>query len=142
MTLYFLPVFQWQFNPKLKNILLRPIYYMSFWRVDILRITTGSDNTNTYSCRATNHSPIFYTIRARFSEDHTILWYIIFRTLMRNAIALAYEYNTSTLFYSDIQRGSINAVHFNGTNHHVLLERKLWIHISCKLLFFVEAKKE
>lgn len=45
------------------------------------------------------------------------------RTLMRNAIALAYEYNTSTLFYSDIQRGSINSVHFNGSDHRVLFER-------------------
>ncbi|XP_041974246.1 low-density lipoprotein receptor-related protein 1 [Aricia agestis] len=45
------------------------------------------------------------------------------KTLMRNAIALAYEYDTTTIFYSDIQRGSINAVHFNGSDHRVLLEQ-------------------
>lgn len=46
------------------------------------------------------------------------------RELMRNAISLAYEYNSSTVFYSDIQRGSINAVHFNGSRHRVLLSRE------------------
>ncbi|CAH1393043.1 unnamed protein product [Nezara viridula] len=44
--------------------------------------------------------------------------------LMRNAIGLAYDYERKTLFYSDIQRGSINAVHFNGTNHRVIIERQ------------------
>lgn len=42
---------------------------------------------------------------------------------MRNAISLAYEYAGSRLFYSDIQRGSINTVHFNGTGHRVLVEQ-------------------
>ncbi|KPJ14346.1 Low-density lipoprotein receptor-related protein 1 [Papilio machaon] len=42
---------------------------------------------------------------------------------MRNVIALAYEYSESRLFYSDIQRGSINTVHFNGSGHEVLLEQ-------------------
>lgn len=46
------------------------------------------------------------------------------RELMRNVIALAYEYSESRLFYSDIQRGSINTVHFNGSGHEVLLERE------------------
>ncbi|XP_045484331.1 low-density lipoprotein receptor-related protein 1B [Pieris rapae] len=45
------------------------------------------------------------------------------KTLMRNAIALAYEYDTQTLLYSDIQRGSINIVHFNGSGHSVLLDK-------------------
>ncbi|CAK1543699.1 unnamed protein product [Leptosia nina] len=45
------------------------------------------------------------------------------KTLMRNAIALAYEYETQTLLYSDIQRGSINSVHFNGSEHRVLLDK-------------------
>lgn len=49
---------------------------------------------------------------------------MIRRELMRNAISLAYEYNSSRLFYSDIQRGSINTVHFNGSGHRVLLERE------------------
>lgn len=43
---------------------------------------------------------------------------------MRNAIALTYEYNSSLLFYSDIQRGTINMVHFNGTQHSVLVDRQ------------------
>ncbi|CAH0717532.1 unnamed protein product, partial [Brenthis ino] len=43
------------------------------------------------------------------------------KTLLRNAIALAYEYSSATLFYSDIQRAAIHAVHFNGSAHRVLL---------------------
>lgn len=39
-------------------------------------------------------------------------------------IALAYEYDSSTVFYSDIQRASLNAVHFNGSDHRVLLPRE------------------
>ncbi|XP_068625234.1 prolow-density lipoprotein receptor-related protein 1 [Battus philenor] len=45
------------------------------------------------------------------------------KELMRNVIALAYEYDDSRLFYSDIQRGCINTVHFNGSGHEVLLEQ-------------------
>lgn len=46
------------------------------------------------------------------------------RELMRNAIGLSFDYKRSLLFYSDIQRGSINAVYFNGTNHTVLVDRQ------------------
>lgn len=46
------------------------------------------------------------------------------KELMRNAIGLSYDYKRSLLFYSDIQRGSINAVFFNGTNHTVLVDRE------------------
>ncbi|XP_034243195.1 prolow-density lipoprotein receptor-related protein 1 isoform X1 [Thrips palmi] len=42
---------------------------------------------------------------------------------MRNSIALAYDYKRKLIFYSDIQRGSINSVFFNGTNHTVIIER-------------------
>ncbi|XP_045762403.1 prolow-density lipoprotein receptor-related protein 1-like [Maniola jurtina] len=45
------------------------------------------------------------------------------KTLLRNAIALAYEYDSRTLFYSDIQRAALHAVRFNGSDHRVLLER-------------------
>ncbi|XP_047035509.1 prolow-density lipoprotein receptor-related protein 1-like [Helicoverpa zea] len=45
------------------------------------------------------------------------------KELMRNAISLAYWYAESRLFYSDIQRGSINTVLFNGSAHRVLLEQ-------------------
>lgn len=51
------------------------------------------------------------------------------RELMRNAISLAYWYEESRLFYSDIQRGSINTVHFNGSGHEVLLEREYYIYL-------------
>ncbi|KAF4524352.1 hypothetical protein B566_EDAN007528 [Ephemera danica] len=45
------------------------------------------------------------------------------KDLMRNAIGLTYDYARQTVFYSDIQRGSINSVHFNGSNHRVIVER-------------------
>ena len=41
--------------------------------------------------------------------------------IMRNAIGLAYSYKDKFIFYSDIQSGSINAVHFNGSSHRTLL---------------------
>lgn len=53
------------------------------------------------------------------------------RELMRNAISLAYDYAASRLFYSDIQRGAIHSVHFNGSNHEVLLDREY-----CALAFY------
>ncbi|XP_014241482.1 low-density lipoprotein receptor-related protein 1 [Cimex lectularius] len=40
--------------------------------------------------------------------------------MMRNTIGLAFDYETSTLFYSDIQKGIINAVFFNGTNQRTI----------------------
>lgn len=43
---------------------------------------------------------------------------------MRNAIGLSFDYKRSRLFYSDIQRGSINTVYFNGTNHSVIVEHQ------------------
>ncbi|KAI5726754.1 hypothetical protein M8J76_007920 [Diaphorina citri] len=45
-------------------------------------------------------------------------------TMMKNIIELSYDYKRKTLFYSDIQKGTINSVFFNGTNHRVLLERQ------------------
>lgn len=44
-------------------------------------------------------------------------------SLMRNAIGLSFDYKTQRVFYSDIQKGSINTVHFNGTGHKVVVER-------------------
>lgn len=46
------------------------------------------------------------------------------KELMRNAIGMTFDYSRSLLFYSDIQKGTINAVFFNGTNHTVLVDRK------------------
>ncbi|XP_060807225.1 prolow-density lipoprotein receptor-related protein 1 [Amyelois transitella] len=43
--------------------------------------------------------------------------------LMRNCISLAYWYQESRLFYSDIQRGSINTALFNGSGHSLLLPK-------------------
>ncbi|XP_063218358.1 prolow-density lipoprotein receptor-related protein 1 [Bacillus rossius redtenbacheri] len=43
---------------------------------------------------------------------------------MRNAIGLTFDYSRSKIFYSDIQRGSINQVFFNGTGHGVVVERQ------------------
>ncbi|KAF5306597.1 hypothetical protein FQR65_LT18530 [Abscondita terminalis] len=45
-------------------------------------------------------------------------------TLMRNAIGLTFDYSESRLFYSDIQRGSINSVFFNGTGHTLIVDRQ------------------
>ncbi|XP_063833944.1 prolow-density lipoprotein receptor-related protein 1-like [Ostrinia nubilalis] len=45
------------------------------------------------------------------------------KELMRNAIALAYSYNASRVFYSDIQRGAIHSARFDGSDHRVLLEQ-------------------
>lgn len=43
-------------------------------------------------------------------------------TYLRNAIGLAFSYDMQAVFYSDIQRGSINSVLFNGSNHAVIVE--------------------
>jgi len=44
------------------------------------------------------------------------------KTFMQNIIALSYDYARSLLFYSDIQRGTIDAIHFNNTGHRVIAE--------------------
>ena len=46
------------------------------------------------------------------------------KEFMRNAIGLTFDYSRSTLFYSDIQRGGIHAVNFNGSHHRVVVERE------------------
>ncbi|XP_042220954.1 prolow-density lipoprotein receptor-related protein 1-like isoform X2 [Homarus americanus] len=43
---------------------------------------------------------------------------------MKNAISLTFDFVNKRLYYSDIQRGSINTVHFNGSNHAILVERQ------------------
>ncbi|CAH1165542.1 unnamed protein product [Phyllotreta striolata] len=45
-------------------------------------------------------------------------------TMLKNAIGLSFSYRHRRLFYSDIQKGSINAVYFNGTDHRVIVERQ------------------
>ena len=44
--------------------------------------------------------------------------------LMKNAISLTFDYSTKRIFYSDIQRGNINVVYFNGSDHKVLLHQQ------------------
>lgn len=46
------------------------------------------------------------------------------KDLLRNSIGLSYNYRESVLYYSDIQKGSINSVRFNGTDHKVIVDRK------------------
>lgn len=41
-----------------------------------------------------------------------------------NTIGLSHDYSRSLLFYSDIQKSSINSVYFNGSDHRVLADRK------------------
>ncbi|RXG68700.1 Low-density lipoprotein receptor-related protein 1 [Armadillidium vulgare] len=41
---------------------------------------------------------------------------------IKNAISLAFDYRNKRLYYSDIQRRSINSVFFNGTDHVILVE--------------------
>nr|XP_008195317.2 PREDICTED: LOW QUALITY PROTEIN: prolow-density lipoprotein receptor-related protein 1 [Tribolium castaneum] len=43
-------------------------------------------------------------------------------TLLKNAIGLSFSYKHQRLFYSDIQKGSINAVYYNGTDHRIIVE--------------------
>lgn len=43
------------------------------------------------------------------------------KEFIRNVIGLGYDYKRRVIFYSDIQRGSISSVFFNGTQHKVTL---------------------
>ena len=45
-------------------------------------------------------------------------------TLMKNAIGLSFDYKRQKVFYSDIQKGSINSVYFNGTNHMIIVAKQ------------------
>nr|XP_018901907.1 PREDICTED: prolow-density lipoprotein receptor-related protein 1 [Bemisia tabaci] len=45
------------------------------------------------------------------------------KDFLRNSIGLAHNYRESLLYYSDIQKGSINSVHFNGTDHKIIVDR-------------------
>ena len=43
---------------------------------------------------------------------------------LKNAISLTFDYLNRRLYYSDIQRGNINTVFFNGSDHKVLVHRE------------------
>lgn len=49
-------------------------------------------------------------------------------TLLKNAIGLAFSYKHQRLFYSDIsvQKGSIHAVFYNGSDHKMIVESKFF----------------
>ena len=46
-------------------------------------------------------------------------------TFLRNVIGLSFDYDNDLIFYSDIQRGDIQAVHSNGSNIRVVVEGKI-----------------
>lgn len=43
-------------------------------------------------------------------------------TFLRNVIGMSFDYDSQMVFYSDIQRGDIQSVFFNGTNIRVVVE--------------------
>ncbi|CAH2009921.1 unnamed protein product [Acanthoscelides obtectus] len=45
-------------------------------------------------------------------------------TMLKNAIGLSFSYKHQRLFYSDISRGSINTVYFNGSEHRVVVDKQ------------------
>jgi integrin beta 2 len=57
------------------------------------------------------------------------------KEFIRNVIGLGYDYQRRLIFYSDIQRGSINSVYFNGTRHKVI-----YLHSSFPLRGSVKLK--
>ena len=47
-------------------------------------------------------------------------------THMRNVIGLAFDYPNRRYFFTDIQRGDIQSVNFNGSNFKVIVDSKWW----------------
>ncbi|XP_001985922.2 low-density lipoprotein receptor-related protein 1 isoform X2 [Drosophila grimshawi] len=45
-------------------------------------------------------------------------------TLMRNVIAISYNYEAQLVYYSDVQLSTINQVHFNGSDQRVLVTQQ------------------
>uniref|UniRef100_A0A0K2T8A8 EGF-like domain-containing protein n=1 Tax=Lepeophtheirus salmonis TaxID=72036 RepID=A0A0K2T8A8_LEPSM len=56
-----------------------------------------------------------------FNDSNVPLPPITHKKLMKNAIGLAYDYDFKIVFYSDIQRGTINSVQFDSSNHRILV---------------------
>ena len=46
------------------------------------------------------------------------------KTYMQNVIALSFSYKDKKIIYSDIQKGSINSMNFNGTDHRILVSNQ------------------
>lgn len=45
--------------------------------------------------------------------------------LLRNTIGLSYYYENQRIFYSDVHSSSINWVHFNGTDHQIIVSKQV-----------------
>lgn len=67
------------------------------------------------SIRVTEHN---HTTNAANSPYRPIV-----HSNIRHVIGLTYDFDRSRVIYSDIQKGTINWCHFNGTDHLVLLNR-------------------
>ena len=46
------------------------------------------------------------------------------KTYMQNVIGLTFSYKDKKIIYSDIQKGSINSMNFNGTDHRILVDKQ------------------
>jgi len=46
------------------------------------------------------------------------------KTYMQNVIGLTFSYKNKKIIYSDIQKGSINSMNFNGTDHRILVDKQ------------------
>ena len=42
---------------------------------------------------------------------------------MKNSVGLAYDYNAKIIYYSDLQKNTINQVGFDGKNHAILVNQ-------------------
>lgn len=80
-----------------------------------------------FSSRVDKIDSITISERTNFNTPFRVLQS---KKFMQNVIALSYDYARSLLFYSDIQRGTIDAVHFNDTGHRVIVDRKYSLFIS------------
>lgn len=48
-------------------------------------------------------------------------------TLLKNTIALTYDYDQSLIYYSDVEFSSINSVYFNGSDHRQIITKQLTV---------------
>ena len=48
------------------------------------------------------------------------------QTHLRNVIGLSFDYNSKRIFFSDIQRGDIQFVHFDKTNYTTIVEGMMY----------------
>ncbi|KAJ8974813.1 hypothetical protein NQ317_010540 [Molorchus minor] len=82
--------------------------------VDVSSVALDSKNEMIYFCDAGSNSIEKNSPQPSIKND----------TMLKNAIGLSFSYKHQRLFYSDIQKGSINVVYFNGSDHRVIVERQ------------------